>query len=101
MTGIIEGLKNIITGIWDSIINVIEVISNGFESIINFISHLFQFIGLITHNTVKVIQIALRILPKIYEMIASLPPYIVVFAQLTMGIGIAMLLLGRENGKSE
>lgn len=101
MSGIIDGLKAILQGIWDSISNVIEEIVNGFTSIIEFIKHIFDFIGLITHNTLKVVQYVGKLLPKLYEMIASLPPWIIVFAQLTIGISIAMLLLGRESGKSD
>lgn len=99
--GIVEGILNAVTMVKDSIGNFIDIVVQGFTNIINFISRLVDGLNMIFHNTTKVISVSMKLLPKLYEMISTLPDYILVFAQLTIGISVMMLILGREHGKSD
>lgn len=79
MTGIINGLKNIIT----------------------FIKFFVRIINQILNNTTRVIQYVLAIVPKIYAYILTMPAYLQIFATITVGVSVAYLLIGREHGKSD
>lgn len=76
-------------------------IVNGIKNLIAFVKLFVRLLGLILHNTVRVLAYIGSVIPKIFTFILTLPPYIQIFAQLTIGIAVAFLLLGRNSGRSE
>lgn len=78
-----------------------KAIVEGLKNIILFIKFAFRIVNQILNNTTRVIRYLLAILPKIGTMILTLPPYIQIFATMTIGISVAYLLIGRTHGKSD
>jgi len=78
-----------------------KTIVSGLKNIIGFFKFAIRIINTILHNTTRVIKYIGAVVPKIFAFILTLPPYIQIFAQLTIGIAIAFLLLGRNSGKSD
>lgn len=78
-----------------------KAILEGLKNIILFIKFAFRIVNQILNNTTRVIRYLLAILPKIGTMILTLPPYIQIFATMTIGISVAYLLIGRTHGKSD
>lgn len=78
-----------------------KAIVEGLKNIILFIKFAFRIVNQILNNTTRVIRYLLAILPKIGTMILTLPPYIQIFATMTIGISVAYLLVGRTHGKSD
>lgn len=76
-------------------------IVNGLKNIIVFLKFAIRIVNTFLHNTIRVISYIGIIVPKIFAYILTLPTYIQIFAQMTIGIAIAFLLLGRNSGKSD
>lgn len=101
LNSIIDGLKNIINALTSGITNIINVVKTGFDNIINFIRTIIETINLVMNNTLKVIHYINEALPKLWEMVSTLPDFVLIVARITLFLSIAFLLLGREHGKSE
>lgn len=78
-----------------------KAIVSGITNVIKFIKFFIRIINQILNNTTRVIRYLIAILPKIGSIILTLPPYIQIFATMTIGISVAYLLIGRTHGKSD
>lgn len=73
----------------------------GLLNIIDFIKFFVRIVNQIFNNTIRVIKYLLAILPKITTIILGLPPYIQIFATMTIGICVAYFIIGRHHGRSD
>lgn len=78
-----------------------KAIVKGIKNIIDFLKFAIRIVNTILHNTLRVVKYLLAILPKIGGIILTLPPFIQIFASITIGVSVAYLLVGREHGKSD
>lgn len=74
---------------------------NGIKNLVTFFKFAIRIINQILNNTTRVIRYMVAVLPKIGTMILTLPPFIQIFASMTVGICVAYLLIGRDHGKSD
>lgn len=83
MQGIFKGLQ--------------ELISN-FRSIIDFIKTAWTFFIHVIQSIGEFIGLLMNIFSIVYSIIATLPPWLIAFASLSVGVCILYLIVGREHG---
>lgn len=82
--------------------------NGGIQAVVNAIKNLVEIIIAIWNiimNIIKSISLAmgymLQLIPKIYQIITTLPIWIQAFAYITISICIAYFIIGRQAGKSD
>lgn len=101
LKSILDGIVNLATNISEGFINIINIIKEGFQNIIEFIQTIINTINMIMNNTLKTIHYINEALPKLWQMISTLPDFVLIVARITIFLSIMFLILGREHGKSE
>lgn len=84
MSGIFNGLQNLISGI-QTLINGVKI---GIEFVINIVKSTYQLVLLL-----------INIVGNTTILIATLPAWIRAVATATLGVAVIYLMLGRETGK--
>ena len=76
-------------------------IINDFSTLINIIKMLFNIIMSIFETIGMVFRYLLTIVSIVYDVIATLPSWLMAFAIITISISIAYFIIGRTGGKSD
>lgn len=79
----------------------IQAVVNAIKNLIQFIKVILQFIGNLISSIVVALNILAQLIPKIFIWIATLPNWILVFAEITIGVSVAYFIIDRKTGKSE
>lgn len=74
---------------------------NGITSIINFFKTIFDIIMGIFETFAMVFKYLISIVQMAFDIIATLPSWISVFAIITIALSIAYFLIGRSGGKND
>lgn len=84
MNGIITGIQTL----WNGILTIVNGIVMGIQFLINMIKSLFEMI-----------KILVTTVTNTTTLIGTLPPWLIAFATLTLGIAVLYMILGRDTGK--
>lgn len=79
----------------------IQAVVDAIKNLIEFFQMLFQFIANIFKSMILAFNMLLQLIPKVMTLIATLPPWLISFALITIGVTIAYFIMGREAGKSD
>lgn len=78
----------------------LQAIADGIKNVVDFFVMLFQFISNVFSSLVLALSYLIGIIPKIIVLIATLPNWLIAFANITLGVSIAYFIIGRDTGKS-
>lgn len=76
-------------------------IVEGLKNIVAFIEVAFKIANTAIHNIIHLLKYLTVIMPKLWAFLLTIPPYIQIFAQLTLAICLVYLMVGRNSGKSD
>lgn len=77
-----------------------DEILEAIENVINFIQILWTFITNAIESLILALGYFISLIPKVTTLIATLPSWLLAFAEITLGVSIAYFIIGRTGGKS-
>lgn len=80
------------------IISAVKAIASGFNDLINFIQTVFKILGNILQQIVYLFKYLTQAIAVSVSFIATLPPWLSVFATVTVSISVLYIILGRKGG---
>lgn len=78
----------------EDIIEALQNLFDFFETLFSFIMNIFKSIGLAFGYLIQLI-------PKVLQLIATLPQWLIPFGTITIGVVVAYFIIGRNAGKSD
>lgn len=79
----------------------IQAVVNAIANLVNFFKVLWAFITNIIVSLITALSYLVAIIPKVAIYIATLPGWLIAFAEITLGISVAYFIIGRNGGKTE
>lgn len=79
----------------------IQAVVNAIKNLIQFIKTILSFIANIFRSLILAFNMLLQMIPKVMQLIATLPDWLIAFATITIGVTIAYFIIGRTAGKSD
>lgn len=80
------------------IISAVKAIASGINDLINFFQTIFKIIGNLLQQIVYLFKYITQALSISVSFIATLPPWLGVFATVTVTVSILYVILGRKGG---
>lgn len=77
-----------------------EILDFG-RNLIEFFQGIFTFIANIFRSLILAFSYLIQMIPKIMNVILTLPAWLMSFATITIGVCVAYFIVGRQAGKSD